>query len=291
MTGAGAIYTGELLHTRLQPVRHRFAYPFWMVAADVDELPSLDRGLRLFGHDRWRPVALHESDYLGGGGPLRARLESRLRDAGVEEAPARIVLITCPRVLGHAFNPVSFYYCYGADGEPLAHVAEVNNTFGEGHVYVLPSTGALAPASAEEPGGMARYRTDKEFHVSPFNDVAGQYDFRFAPAGDRLDVAIDLSVDGAPHLATRLRGQGQPLTDATLLRTLLRRPFTVALAIPRILRQAATLYLRHRLEFRPKPEPSSSRTFQGTRPAYIREFRLPSGLERLARRASSRGQS
>jgi cyclopropane-fatty-acyl-phospholipid synthase len=235
---------------------------------------------------------VHESDYLGGDGALRPRLESRLREAGVDEAPARIVLITCPRVFGHAFNPVSFYYCYDSEGASLAHVAEVNNTFGQGHVYVLPRTGARPTATAKQAGAATCYRADKEFHVSPFNDVDGRYDFRFAPLGDRLDVAIDLSVDDAPRLATGLRGESRPLTDATLLRALLRRPFTMALTIPRILRQAASLYLRHRLEFRPQPEPSSPRTFQGTRPAYIREFRLPAALERWFRpQASSRGQN
>jgi cyclopropane-fatty-acyl-phospholipid synthase len=288
------IYLGELIHTRVQPVRHRFAYPVWTLAVDLDELDALDRRLRWFGHDRSRPVAIHDCDYLGEPhGRVRDKLEARLRAAGIRESPARVLLVTSPRVFGHAFNPVSFYFCARADGTPLCHVAEVNNTFGEGHVYVLGADQIDGGERGREPEANAarRYRAVKEFHVSPFNDVDGEYAFRFAPAGEELDVAIDLEVDGVLHLATRLRGTELPLDDRQLARVLLTRPFTIALALPRILRQAAALYLRHGLEFRAKPEPSSSRTYLSTRPPWIREFRLPAPIERLARRWSASRES
>lgn len=282
MARRSRLYVGTLAHTRLQPVRHHFTYPVWTAAVDLDELDELDETLWWFGHDRWRPVAIHDADYLGAPrGRLRDKLTARLREAGIEQAPVRILLVTSPRVFGHAFNPVSFYFCEDAEGQPLCHVAEVNNTFGEGHLYVL------GPQQAVAGEGDARYRARKEFHVSPFNDVAGEYAFRLSRPGDALDLSIDLEVDGARHLATRLRGRALPLRDATLARLLITRPFTVALALPRILRQAASLYLRHGLEFRPKPDPASPRTYLSTRPPWLREFRLPTGLERLARRWSA----
>jgi cyclopropane-fatty-acyl-phospholipid synthase len=278
-----------MVHARSRPLQHTFTYPFWMLAVDLDALDELDRSLRLFGRNRRRPVSIHDGDYLGdGAGSLRGKLERRLGAAGVA-APRRITLVTMPRVLGHVFNPVSFYYCYDGADRLTCCVAEVNNTFGEGHVYVLDTaTASTRPPDSEIAGPRPReelsFRVPKEFHVSPFNDMAGDYDFGFGPLGSGLDVRIDLWVDGSRTLATRLRGSARPLSDGALLRTLLRYPFSVALTVPRILRQAASLYFRRGLRFHPKPDPSSPRTFRGTRPAYISELRLPPALEKFARR-------
>jgi cyclopropane-fatty-acyl-phospholipid synthase len=285
MDDRSAIYVGEILHARSRPLAHAFRYPMWMLAVDVDQLDGLDRRLRLFGHSRRRPVALHDADYLGSrDDSLRDKLARRLQAAGVSEPPRRIMLVTMPRVLGHAFNPVSLYYCYDGNDQPLCCVAEVNNTFGEGHVYVLPCARAQAAAhpDGEQPAAL-HWRVAKEFHVSPFNAVAGEYAFRFAPLGERLDVGIDLQVDGEPTLVTRLSGEARRLDDVTLALTLLRYPLVVALTVPRILRQAATLH-GSGLAIHAKPEPCSERTFKATRPAYISELGTSPRIEGLVRR-------
>jgi DUF1365 family protein len=62
-------------------------------------------------------------------------------------------------------------------------VAEVNNTFQERHLYILPASPARGPRHAP-----ARFEAPKAFHVSPFNDLQGTYAFSFSPpaagAGD-----------------------------------------------------------------------------------------------------------
>ena len=72
-------------------------------------------------------------------------------------------LLTHVRYAGYVFNPVSFYYCFGADGTRLeCLVAEITNTpWGERHVYALPV------AQAERLAGAWRWSFDKAFHVSP----------------------------------------------------------------------------------------------------------------------------
>ena len=121
------LYTAHVMHTRFAPAPHRFRYPVFTFAFDLDELPALDRGVRGFGYNRRALVSLHDRDYLRGEGDIRARLMRFLREDGCEDGVARVELLTMPRMFGHVFNPVSFYYCYRADGSVRCVVAEVNN--------------------------------------------------------------------------------------------------------------------------------------------------------------------
>ena len=50
----------------------------------------------------------------------------------------RVELLTNCRILGYVFNPVSVFYCYDRDDHLTLAVAEVNNTYGDRHSYVLP---------------------------------------------------------------------------------------------------------------------------------------------------------
>lgn len=271
------LYVGQLMHARRAPVEHAFRYPAFAFALDVDELPRLSDTLRLFGHDRRALFALHEADYLGAGaGDLRTRLARRIAQAGCAIELARIELLTVPRVFGHAFNPVSFFYCRDAADELSGVVVEVNNTFGEAHVYVLPADAPM--------------RARKHFHVSPFHDMNGEYAFRFADLGERLDIGIDLQRDGTTTFVSRLWGGARPLSDAQLARLAAGYPLTAALTLPRILWQAFKLHYRKDLPVFAKPEPSSPQTYSATRPSYIREFAAPRVAQTNGgRRASGSG--
>lgn len=259
-------YGGTLAHARTRPVRHAFRYPACYFAIDLSELPRLGRELRLFGHNRRNIVSIRDCDYLGAlDGSIEEKLRERLRHCGVAEEIARIVLLTTPRVLGHTFNPASFYYCYGRDDELVLAVAEVSNTFGEGHLYLLPPNDA----------GIVECSEPKAFHVSPFNDVRGNYDFRLAPLEERLDVGIRLRRDGEIVFKARLTGDSRPLDNWQLVRALLSYPAATLLTLPRILWQAFRLHYQYRLPVHEKPAPSSSRTFRSTYPPCITEFQTP----------------
>ena len=71
-------------------------------------------------------------------------------DRGVE----RVLMLTQPRVLGYVFNPVTFYWCYRADGELACMVAELSNTFGERLPEVLD--GAVAARTSTTSGCTSR---------------------------------------------------------------------------------------------------------------------------------------
>jgi len=272
------------MHARLAPVEHSFRYPAFVFRLDIDELAALARRLRLFGHDRRGLFSLHEGDYLGGAqGSLRDRLRAHLSRAGADIALDRVELVTTPRFAGYAFNPVSFFYCYGSDDALTGIVVEVNNTFGEAHVYPLPLADAL-DCHAER----LRFVTRKRFHVSPFNDMQGEYDFRFAALGERLDVRIDMQREGGKSFTSRLSGRARLISDGALFRLAATYPLTAALTLPRIVWQAYKLHYRRKLPVHRKPEPSSPQTYAATRPAYISEFSAPSWLQRRGAAAATR---
>lgn len=234
MNRRSGLYRGHVTHRRLVGPDHGFRYALYMCLLDLDELGELDRRLRLFGHRRRRPVAFHEADHLGGGAaPLREALEALFEREGARWPGGRVELLTHCRVLGYVFNPISLFYCYDASDALAAVVAEVNNTFGDRHPYVLPVE-----------GGRAVWRRKKLMHVSPFFSMAGSYHFELPAPGPRLEAVVDLTRDGRTELAARLSLERQPLDDAHLARALVRYPLVTLKVIATIHWQALRLWAK-----------------------------------------------
>ncbi len=252
------IFNGFVKHERLKPQPHAFHYKIYVYGIFLDELEALHERLPLFGHNRFRPASIHDGDYLHEGpGSIRAKLFPFLQRKGCGASVSRILLITSARYWGKVFNPVSFYYCFREDGEVECVVAEVNNTFGERHLYVLCESERVAN------GEKLHYRAPKDFHVSPFNNVAGDYDFLFTPRVDKeLDVRIELRRDGDLILRAQLWGQALPLNSRIHARTLLRHPLVPRLTMPRILWEAARLHFKKNLHVHTKPRPRSFMTIR-----------------------------
>lgn len=250
------IYAGVLRHERLYGVRHGFDFGLHMYALDLDELDDLARDCPLFGHNRVRPLALHDRDYLHtGDAPLREKVRRALRENGVVGEPARVVLFTALRQFHYVFNPASFFYCLDASGRLFCVLVQVNNTFGETHLYVLtphPDTG--------------RFGTPKAFHVSPFFPREGRYEFEFSALGDDMRVAITYVLGNGPALTASFSGVSRSMTCANLARLLLRHPLRAAATFPRILAQAARLYFRKKRPVFPKPDPASAMTIRQAPP-------------------------
>jgi len=254
------LYVGFVEHKRFKPASHRLRYPLYFYGLDLDELAHLDAHLPLFGYNRMRPVALFDSDYLDGGtDPIKEKVLRLLRNHNPALAVSSIYLVTQPRFFGGAFNPVSFYYCFGANDELLGVVTEVNNTFGERHVYVLGG----------EPDGHAYpavFQTDKAFHVSPFNDVSGSYELRFSALADEIDIQVELLRGGERVFSAQLWGKARPMTAMQLTALILRHPLLPRLTIPRIYLEAAKLFFLKKLAYHPKPVPLSPMTIRRNPP-------------------------
>lgn len=272
------LYIANAMHARYAPVPHRFGYPVFTFAFDLDELPRLDREVRGFGYNRPALVSLHDRDYLRGEGTIRERLMRFLREAGCDDGITRVELLTMPRMFGHVFNPVSFHYCYRADGSVRCVVAEVNNTFGERHLYILREP------EGEQARFPLRFRYAKQFHVSPFNDMRGHYEFSLSNLGPSMRMTIDLIRDGEKVLTAALWGDAAPLDSRTLLGRVLRHPFRIVSNLPRIAWQACLLHYRRKLPIHRKPNPSHPLTIAIPPPARIELWcmrtvrRLLSGL-------------
>ncbi|VGO21164.1 hypothetical protein SCARR_03235 [Pontiella sulfatireligans] len=237
------------MHARQSPVEHNWVFPFYFYAIDLDELEQLNRTVRGFGYNHWSPVSIRDEDYLRGSGSFRERLGEFIDTSEID----RIVLVTVARFMAKVFKPVSFYYGLRKDGSPACIVAEVNNTFGERHLYVMDG-GESFPLEC---------RHAKQFHVSPFNDMDGHYEFTFSKPGDDMSIDIKLIRNGETVMDAAMWGKGAALTTSNLWKTVLRHPFTASLTKPRIFLQATVLFYKKRLPVFKKPQPSNSMTFKG----------------------------
>ena len=162
----------------------------------------------------------------------RVHTETGVRPAG----PVR--LLTHLRYFGFCFNPVSFYYCFEADGEALSFiVAEVGNTpWGERHAYVLDARDKQAKELT--------FEFDKQFHVSPFMPMTQRYRWRFSSPDEALQVAMTNLEDGAPIFHAGMELHRRPMSSRWMARALLRFPVMTLTVVTAIYWQALRLWLK-----------------------------------------------
>jgi DUF1365 family protein len=240
LTGARPLIGfGRVWHRRLRPVEHAFSYASYFLFLPMRALRERpDETLR---RNRFGALSFHDRDHGDGRADALAWLDEMLAAEHIDDAGGEVWLHTYPRVLGHVFKPVSFWYVHRLDGSLAAVVAEVNNTFGERHCYLL-SGPTLRWGSTVE----AR----KVFHVSPFCGVGGRYRFRFmlagGAAGTPLHTTAHVDHDDAagPLLQTGIGGTLEPLTRATLRRAFFGIPLMSFGVVARIHWQALRLALK-----------------------------------------------
>jgi len=260
------IFIGQVKHERLKPVRHQLAYPLYVYCFDLDELTELDRTLPLFGYNRPRPASLYDRDYLDDSdGTVREKLTRFLEAEGYADAVTTVMLVTSARYFNYIFNPVSFYYCFSRRGDLVCVVAEVNNTFGERHVYIPRRT------DKEGNGFPARFSAPKHFHVSPFNDMTGSYEFVFSDIRKELFIRINLYRDDELAFYAELWGTPVPLTASGHAKVLLSHPLIPHLTIPRIYWEAVKLFFVRKLPYHEKPVPLSMMTIRRNPPTLFQK--------------------
>jgi DUF1365 family protein len=235
---------GETFHGRKGAVTNSFRYGVDYILLD----PATARGPSLFSVNGGNVTSLHDSDH--GGLPGQGRGAGWVRDVlaahglpGTES----IQLLAQPRVLGHVFNPVSFWLCHDGAGALRVVIAEVSNTYGDRHSYLCHRPD-LAPLGRED-----TVQATKIFHVSPFQPVEGGYAFRFDIRDDRIGIWIDYTAGQGGLIAT-LTGRRVPLTNGGILRACLRRPFGSRRVLALIYWQAAKLYWKG-ASYRHRPAP------------------------------------
>jgi uncharacterized protein len=230
---------GQVWHRRLRPAVHAFSHDTYFLLLPMRSLraqPSAHLRRNRFG-----ALSFHDRDHGDGRDDALAWLDELLHSERILDAQGEVWLHTLPRVLGHTFKPVSFWYAHRADGSLAAVVAEVNNTFGERHCYLM-----AGPALRW--GG--ELQVSKAFHVSPFCTVGGRYRFRFALGGGsaaeprRTLARIDHDDEQGPLLQTRIGGMLEPLTAASARRAFFGMPLMTLGVIARIHWHALRLALK-----------------------------------------------
>lgn len=240
------LYVGEVMHQRNTPFFYKFKYGVFSLKIDIDHIEATAHKLRWLSFNRFNLLSLYTCDHGSRDGrPWRAWFDEFMITYGLKQPAKRVELLCLPRVLGVSFNPLSMWFAYDVEDRLIAVIAEVSNTFGQWHHYVLCHQGnPLDSVNTVHNSASLAAQADKAFHVSPFIDMAQRYHFRFkAPKKhyqmhiSEWEIPINASLKvtesetkktGAPALPLLIATQSgiyQPLNNSNLLKQFLRLPW------------------------------------------------------------------
>ena len=231
-----SLYKASIYHKRFFPKANKFRYSGFYIKFPIDRLQTLKS--LLFSVNNFNLFSFYEKDHgYRDGSPLDTWANDTLAKAGIINFDGKIFLQAFPRVLGYVFNPVCFWYCYKQE-ELTAVICEVNNTFGESHSYVITNQNKKIVT------------LPKEFHVSPFYDIKGDYEFDFQKNNF---VNINYYFDKKLQLVTSINGEKIAWNDFNLIKIFVRHPFYTFFVILVIHYQAIKLFVKKNKYF-PKPK-------------------------------------
>lgn len=244
------ILKGHTVHQRSIPFVHRFKYGLALIDLDIDRLDEADQQTRRFSVDRSGLFSFNRKDHgARKDAPLRPWAEKQFEDGGIELDGGAIRLITFPRHAFYKFAPISLWLGHGPDGALRGILYEVNNTFGESHTYV-----AATPEQSRH-----KHDTDKVFHVSPFFDISGAYEFTLKRTDEHLSLVVATQTKtGQSHVAT-ISAKAVPATNAAFTGLAITEPFSSLGVTFAIHWQALKLWLKG-AKYHSKPKQSSVRT-------------------------------
>jgi DUF1365 family protein len=247
-----SLYHGEVMHARMKPVAHRFAYRVYSLLIDLDALDAADRVSPFFSVGRFNLVGFDPRDHGPGDGSSPAdHARNMLRRAGVEVSHGRVLLLCYPRILGFTFNPLAIFFVYDREDALRGVLYEVRNTFGQRHTYVAPvGDGELSAAGL-------RQRCGKLFYVSPFNGLEMHYLFRIRPPTEDVALRILERDEEGPILAATFIGARRALTTPSLLRAFFSVPLLTLKVVAGIHWEAFRLW-RKGLRLVPQPKTPAS---------------------------------
>lgn len=244
------LWRGHTIHQRSMPFMHRFKYGLALIDIDIDRLDEAGRQCALFSVERLNLFSFNRRDHGDGkADDLRPWAERRFADADIDLKGGEIRLITFARHAFYKFAPISLWLGYGNDGALKGILYEVNNTFGESHVYV-----AATPGDARH-----EHATDKVFHVSPFFDISGTYQFTLRANESDLRLIVATQEQGAQSHVATISAKARPATSANFLSLAITKPLSSLTVSLGIHWQALKLWLKG-AKYHSKPKQSSVRT-------------------------------
>lgn len=251
MTLRSSLYVGQVYHKRMRPKVHILKYSVFSLLIDLSEIETLVHKFWLFSHNRFNLLSFHDRDFGEvPGESLNAYVQRNLRQSGIHTMPTRTLLSSYPRVLGHAFNPLSLFYCLDKNDKCYAVVHEVHNTFGERHAYVLP-------VNDTDTGDWIHQSAHKSLFVSPFAHMGMQYQFRLNLPAEKQVIVIRASDDQGLVITASYIAMRQVLCASQLLKVFLRTPLLGAKVVGGIHWEALKLWVKGVPFFKHQPKRST----------------------------------
>ena len=241
-----ALLTTQVMHARQRPKANRFNYRVYYFCLSPSNWPLLKK-TGLVSLESFNLFSLRARDHGRSKSP-EDWIRQLLAEHNITAADGEIVLMTMPRILGYAFNPVSFWFCLDKHGRLRAVLADVSNTFGERHAYLLYHDDQR-PIKRDD-----QLTSKKIFHVSPFIEVTGSYVFRFVYGPEAIGVWIDHYDNEGLLLVTSVTGKRRELNRAALLRCFFGYPLVTLKVILLIHYQALRLFFKG-MRYHRKPAP------------------------------------
>lgn len=229
------LYETTISHRRLVPVGHAFSYKFFSFYLDLDEIDTIVAHHPLMSRNRFNVYSFYDRDHMNSGAAsVKENVLRYLQSCGVDIPGGRIMLLTYLRFFGYVFNPVSFYFCFDRQSQPVCVVPEIGNTFGEIKPFLV---------NAQKDGRFVDTQ-NKFFYISPFNKLDDQLDYKLAIPSEHLNIHIDTSRDGQKVMLAAVSGVRRELTPGNLAWLTMKFPFVTLKVISLIHWHAGLLWLK-----------------------------------------------
>jgi len=256
------LYVGQTVHERRAPFIHRFSYRIASVLIDLDQLAEAGRMSRLFSVESFNLFSFKARDHgARDGSDLAQWAREQFKNAKLDADDAHLTLLCAPRVLGYVFNPLSIYFAKDQQsGRLIGVLYQVHNTFGDDHAYVVP--GSDTAVNHQE--------ADKVFHVSPFFDVGGRYQFTLRAPSERFRLSILKQRESGSDFLATMAMKREEMTSKTLFKLFVTHPFFTIKTVAAIHYEALRLWLKGAVyHARPAPPdtPSFGRLTSPSRPS------------------------
>ena len=236
MINNSCIYTGSVIHKRFKPKKHFFKYSVFSLFLDLDEINELDQKILFFSYNKFNILSFFDKDHgYRDGSSIKNWLIHVLQKKNISTINIKIKILCYPRIFGYVFNPLSIFFIYDADSNPIAILYEVKNTFGEQHTYVF---------KIDIKNKQILNNCKKKFYVSPFMDLESKYFFKVLIPNERLSVIIDQRDKEGKLLFASQDGERVKLSSKNLLKSYLKHPLMTLKIISAIHYEALKLWMK-----------------------------------------------
>ena len=236
MINNSCIYIGSVIHKRFKPKKHFFKYSVFSLFLDLDEINELDQQIPFFSYNKFNILSFFDKDHgYRDGSSIKDWLIDVLQKKNISTIDIKIKILCYPRIFGYVFNPLSIFFIYDINSNPIAILYEVKNTFGEQHTYVF---------KIDIKNKQILNNCKKKFYVSPFMDLESKYFFKVLIPNERLSVIIDQRDKEGKLLFASQDGERVKLSSKNLLISYLKHPLMTLKIISAIHYEALKLWIK-----------------------------------------------